>query len=161
MSKKLNGKAKAKARAKAFKAKQASKATKLHGRINATNLLRVIEETAKILIKDNPEQNYRDTNGLLMTACETLLNMKPELHKHGEQIKDISLNYVEHINHKYGVCISSGPAAWDEEPEELLKERNVPQLQSVMMGILDAIGGMIMMRTGGAGTNYRIVQYTV
>jgi|TARA_R110000744_G_scaffold233361_2_gene351355 hypothetical protein len=157
MSNKLNGKAKAKARAKAFKAKQAPKATKLHAKINATNLLRVIEETAKILIKDNPEQNYRDIDGYMMTACETLLNMKPELHKHGEQIKDISLNYVEHINHKHGVCISSGAPAWNEEPEDLLKAGNVPQLQSVMMGVLDALGGMIMMRTGGAGTNFRII----
>jgi len=157
MSKKLNGKAKQKARAKAFKAKQAPKATKLQPNLNATNLLKVIEESAKILIKDNPEQHYRDTDGSMMETCKILLHLQPEFLKHGEQIKDISLNYVEHINHKYGVCISSGASAWSEEPEDLLKAGNVPQLQSVMMGILDAIGGMIMMRTSGAGTNFRII----
>jgi len=157
MSKKLNGKAKQKARAIRLKKEQLRMKSRPNQiGLNEKNVLFVIKEVANIIIDKFPNITYsgnghgKEGEEFFWGACRTLIKSRPGAFTGSlriNQLKKISLDFTENTNKTYGCSIGSGwEDAYGDDVEGKLSKANVPQLKCVMMGVLDTVGGMAYMK---------------
>jgi len=150
MSKKLNGKAKAKAR----KMKQQVQTKQLpKGAFNETQVLDALKEVADIVEKQYPNQGYTDTHGHLMNTAKILLNNADDK---GNKLIDGNFNqmlkfrdkFEQALEKKWGCEFSHGLSAFMQDMGAMYEHKGVPKNAQIVSGLLDCICTIMGIKNG-------------
>ena len=150
MSKKLNGKAKARAR----KMKQKVQTKQLpKGSFNETQVLDALKKVANIVENKYPNQGYTDTNGHLMDTAKFMLN-NPD--GQGNKMIDCNFNqmlkfrdkFEEALANKWGCEFSHGLGAFMQDMGAMYEHKGVSKNAQIVSGLLDCICTIMGMKNG-------------
>lgn len=128
------------ARAKARK--QAAQAD-----INELKFLEMLTKMADVLIKQDPNQDYKQTEMSLDVAKMTVghYNLAGSNFKQMLQMRE---KFEAGINKRYNANMATGMGAFLVDTEAQLKQAGVPQQIRVMSGFLDTLIAVVSIRSG-------------
>ena len=115
--------------------------------INESNTLSLLEKVATLLEKQNPEQDYNQTQISRETAS-TVIDHYGLKHKHLNQLMVFRERFEKRLTKKYSVELATGLGAMMQDQEQTLKQHNVPKHLRILSGFFDTLIAVLAIKCG-------------
>lgn len=116
--------------------------------LNKAEFLKAVVALSKMLVADNPAQDYNSTPNMKYAGEQLIYHPKNGVRKHSAGVSAVTRELGEYLDKNYGVKIAGGAGAWCQDVELHLQEQGVPQHLRVALGMLDYVGGRLMILNG-------------
>jgi hypothetical protein len=116
--------------------------------LNKAEFFKAVVTISKMLVSDNPKQDYNSTADLQHAGEQLIFHPKNGVRKHAQSVRAVTQDLGQYLKNNYGVEISGGAGAWLQDIQLHLQEQGVPQHLRVAMGLLDYVGGRLMVLNG-------------
>ena len=115
--------------------------------LNESNTLSLLEKVADLLEKQNPEQDYNQTQLSKETAL-TVVDHYGLKHKHLNQLMVLREKFEKRLTKKYSVNLAIGLGAMMQDQEQTLKQHNVPKNIRILSGFFDTLIAVLAIKYG-------------
>jgi hypothetical protein len=112
--------------------------------LNGPAVVQAVLQVSKILVKQDPRQDYTSSDMMVTAAREFITHPKNGLRGYSQELSVVAREFDKILSKKYDLQIASGVGAFMQDLESHMKERGVPQEQRVALGLFDLIGGMLV-----------------
>jgi hypothetical protein len=116
--------------------------------LNKAEFFKAVVTLSKMLVSDNPAQDYNSTANLEYAGTQLIFHPKNGVRKHAESVREVTQELGQYLQNNYGVALAGGAGAWMQDVELHLQQQGVPQHLRVALGLLDYIGGRLMLLNG-------------
>ena len=113
--------------------------------LNDNEFLKAVLHISKILVEHDRNQTYNSTEMMQEVARDFINHPKNGLRGHRQQVTSVTRQFGEYLIKKYDLEIAGGACAFVQDLELHMQEQGVPQVQRVALGLMDLIGGMLML----------------
>ena len=106
--------------------------------INESNVIDLLSRLSAVLLKENSQQDYNQTDHSLYAAL-SMIKKYDLKSKHLNQLMVFREKFEQGLTKKYSVKLATGLSAFAQDQEQTLKQHNVPQNVRVISGLLDTL----------------------